>query len=170
MFRSTTRIALSCLILIGLSHQIEAAEIAVGKKAPDFEVMNIEGKSVKLSDWAGKKNLVVVFSRAHWCPFCMGQLKDLSKNYEAIQKKDAEILVVFREERDGTDGLKKSQSNSGANFPLLLDPNMKNTGDYSTTGFTTYIIDKDGKVAAILAGTKPKRPKAEEILKAIPRS
>ncbi|HUG18141.1 MAG TPA: hypothetical protein VMM56_04150 [Planctomycetaceae bacterium] len=45
---------------------------------------------------------------------------------------------------------------------------MKNTGNYSTTGFTTYIIGKDGKVTATLAGTKPKRPKAEEILKAIP--
>jgi peroxiredoxin len=168
MSGSPVQFVLSLVSLICFSLHLEAAEIAVGLKAPDFQVTNIEGKAVKLSDWVGQKNLVVVFSRASWCPYCMGQLKDLTKNYAAIQKKDAEILVVFREERDGSEGLKKSQSNSGAKFPLLLDLDKKNTADYSTTGFTTYVIGKDGNIAAILAGTKPKRPQAEEILKAIP--
>jgi peroxiredoxin len=145
----------------------EAGKIEEGSKAPDFKATNIEGKEVKLSDWVGQKQLVVVFSRAHWCPFCMGQLKDLQENYEEIQKAGGEVIVVFREERDGVEGLKKSQKVADAEFPLLLDLGAKSTEDYSTTGYTTYIIDKDGKVKKILAGTKPKRPKAETIIAAL---
>ena len=152
------------------ANSLQAEEVAVGKPAPDFKATDIDGKEVKLSDWVGKKQIVLVFSRAHWCPFCMGQLGDLSKNYEQIKKQDAEILVVFREERDGTEGLKKSQTSSKATFPLLLDLGNKQTPDYSTTGFTTYLIGKDGKIKSILAGTKPKRPKTKAVLEALEQS
>ena len=39
--------------------------VKVDTKAPEFELMNQDGKKVKLSDYSGK-NLVLVFSRAHW--------------------------------------------------------------------------------------------------------
>lgn len=160
-----TLLLLSAVTLF--SATAEAAKVAEGSKAPDFKATNLSGKEVKLSGFVGEKQLVVVFSRAHWCPFCMGQLKDLQKNYQDIRKAGGEVIVVFREERDGVDGLKKSQKVAGAEFPLLLDLGAKSTADYSTSGFTTYIIDKQGKVKKILAGTKPKRPKAAEILAAL---
>ena len=151
-------------LLTNLSH---ADEVKQGSKAPDFQATNIEGETVKLSDWVGEKKLVVVFSRAHWCPFCMGQLKDLSNHYEDISKAGGEVIVVFREEREGVEGLIKSQKTANAEFPLLLDLGAKETADYSTTGFTTYIIGKDGTVETILAGKKTKRPSAEAILEAV---
>lgn len=150
-----------------LAPTAEAGKLEEGAKAPDFKATDLEGKEVKLSDWVGKKQLVVVFSRAHWCPFCMGQLKNLQENYEDISKAGGEVIVVFREERDGVEGLMKSKKVAGAEFPLLLDLGAKNTADYSTSGFTTYIIDQEGKVKKILAGTKPKRPKAEAIIAAL---
>jgi len=160
------------LLLVGavaffVTTAAEAGKIEEGSQAPDFKATNLEGKEVKLSDWVGKKQLVVVFSRAHWCPFCMGQLKDLQKHYAEITKAGGEVIVVFREERDGVEGLEKSQKAANAEFPLLLDLGAKATPDYSTTGYTTYIIDKEGKVKKILAGTKPKRPKAEAIIAAL---
>ena len=167
MRRFTSRILAALALLTLVTPLASAKEVAIGKPAPDFKATNIEGKEVKLSDWIGKKQLVVVFSRAHWCPFCMGQLKDLAKHQKAIHEHDAEIIIVFREEKDGPDGLLKSQQISGAKFPLLLDLDKKSSGDYSTTGFTTYIIGKNGNVKEILAGTKPKRPKSEAILKAL---
>lgn len=38
-------------------------EISVGSKAQDFELTNVDGKRVKLSDYYGKKNVVLVFNR-----------------------------------------------------------------------------------------------------------
>ncbi|PHR95218.1 MAG: hypothetical protein COA78_30650 [Blastopirellula sp.] len=167
MLSTFIKTAFILLVLLGVSASASAAEVVEGKKAPDFSATDIKGKTVKLSDWIGKKNLVLVFSRASWCPYCMGQVADLSKNYDAIKKQDAEVLIVFREEREGAAGLKKSTRASKGKFPLLLDLKNKTTAAYSTTGYTTYIIGKDGNVKKILAGTKPKRPKTEAILKAL---
>jgi cytochrome oxidase Cu insertion factor (SCO1/SenC/PrrC family) len=40
--------------------------IKVGDKAPDFTLENMDGKRISLSDFAGKKNVVLVFYRGHW--------------------------------------------------------------------------------------------------------
>lgn len=40
--------------------------IKVGDKAPDFTLKNMDGKRISLSDFAGKKNVVLVFYRGHW--------------------------------------------------------------------------------------------------------
>jgi len=154
-------------ILSMITQRLVAKDVDVDTKAPDFKATNIEGETVKLSDWIGKKKLVVVFSRAHWCPFCMGQLKDISNHYEEITQAGGEVIVVFREEQEGVAGLKKSQKTASTEFPLLVDLGAKETADYSTTGFTTYILDKKGKVETILSGKKTKRPSAEDILAAL---
>ncbi|MDG2388966.1 MAG: peroxiredoxin family protein [Planctomycetaceae bacterium] len=151
-------------LLTNVSH---ADEVKQGDKAPDFKASNIEGETVKLSDWVGEKKMVVVFSRAHWCPFFMRQLKELSNHYEDISKAGGEVIVVFREDKDGAEGLKKSQKTGATKFPLLLDLGAKEIADYSTTGYTTYIIGKDGTVENILAGKKSKRPSAHAIIEAV---
>jgi cytochrome oxidase Cu insertion factor (SCO1/SenC/PrrC family) len=40
--------------------------IKVGQPAPDFTLPDINGKQVSLSDFRGKKNVVLVFYRGHW--------------------------------------------------------------------------------------------------------
>ena len=42
------------------------AKLKVGDDAPDFTAKGIEDESLSLSDFEGKKNVVVVFNRAHW--------------------------------------------------------------------------------------------------------
>lgn len=45
----------------------EAAKpVAAGEEAPDFELTNQAGETVKLSDFRGKQNVVLAFTRAHW--------------------------------------------------------------------------------------------------------
>jgi peroxiredoxin len=38
-------------------------EIILGSKAKDFELTDVDGNKVKLSDYQGKKNVVLVFNR-----------------------------------------------------------------------------------------------------------
>lgn len=162
-----TLLATAILLTTTSVNIVQAADLKVGDEAPDFELQGIGDAKVTLSSFEKKKNVVVVFSRAHWCPFCMGQLKQMAKSYEDIEATGTEVIVVFREERDGQDGLKKSQKASSATFPLVLDLGKKKTAQYSSDGYSTYIIDQSGKIAAIHTGTKAKRPKPESILKSL---
>lgn len=77
---------------------------------------------------------------------------------------DTEIIAVFREEQDGVEGLQKSISKTKATYPMLLDLKNKKTAAYSDRGFATYIVDQKGKIAAMLPGTKTKRPGPTAIL------
>ena len=40
--------------------------VKTGDKAPDFTLENMDGKRISLSDFHGKKNVVLVFYRGHW--------------------------------------------------------------------------------------------------------
>lgn len=40
--------------------------VKVGQPAPDFTLEDSDGKSITLSDYRGKKNIVLVFYRGHW--------------------------------------------------------------------------------------------------------
>jgi len=44
----------------------ELERVKVGDKAPDFTLENMDGKRIPLSDFQGKKNVVLVFYRGHW--------------------------------------------------------------------------------------------------------
>lgn len=91
----------------------------------------------------------------------------LQENYEQIQSLNAEVLAVFREEKLGVDGLIKSREKSGSEFPLLLDLGAERTAAYSQSGFHTYVIDRQGKILAILEGTVMKRATVEGVLEAL---
>ncbi|HUF68191.1 MAG TPA: peroxiredoxin family protein [Longimicrobiales bacterium] len=50
--------------------------VAVGSTAPDFTLAKFGGGTVTLSQFRGEKNVVLVFYRGYWCPYCIRQLSD----------------------------------------------------------------------------------------------
>ncbi len=44
----------------------DVERIKIGEPAPDFTLQNHNGKNISLSDYRGKKNVVLVFYRGHW--------------------------------------------------------------------------------------------------------
>jgi cytochrome oxidase Cu insertion factor (SCO1/SenC/PrrC family) len=44
----------------------DLSRIKVGQPAPDFTLENMDGKSIRLSDFRGKKSVVLVFYRGYW--------------------------------------------------------------------------------------------------------
>jgi len=169
------RIAVMLVLGLLVAHSIFLADseargeempgtIKEGEPAPDFSLEQDQSpKRVQLSNFAGKK-LVLVLSRANWCPFCMAQLNDLQAHYDRIQGENAEVLIVFREEATGIEGLKKIRMMTSATMPLALDLGGESTAPYSQEGFPTYLIDEQGLVIKVFSGTKEKRPSAESIL------
>ena len=55
-------------------------------------------------------------------------------------------------------------------FLLANDLGARKTSKYSNEGFATYIVDRNGKIAATMPGTKMRRPTPKKILKALKAS
>lgn len=113
--------------------------IKVGLKAPDFELETLEGKKVKLSDFAGKK--VMLNFWATWCPPCKAEMPHMQKFYEEAGDK-IQILAVNIDPKNNVAGFAEEMN---LHFPILLDKNDKVMKMYQILSIpTTYFIDEDG--------------------------
>ena len=73
----------------------------------------------------------------------MNQLGELGKNKDKFKEAGAEVIAVFREEKQGEDGLKKIKEKTKTTFTLGLDNGKEKTAMYSggRREFTGYVID-----------------------------
>jgi len=74
--------------------QATHAQPRVGEKAPDFRLAAAGGGEIGLSDYLGRKNLLLWFSKGLACPFCRRNMARLSQAYQQFQGCDAEILQI----------------------------------------------------------------------------
>ena len=69
-------------------------KIKVGQLAREFEVEDINGKSIALDDYTGKKLLLAFFRHAA-CPLCNLRVHQLIQNYPDLQNRGVNILAFF---------------------------------------------------------------------------
>ena len=68
--------------------------LIIGDQAPDFELVNQFGENVKLSDFRGKKNVVIVFYPLSFSGICTGELCELRDNFAAFEDASVELLAI----------------------------------------------------------------------------
>lgn len=68
--------------------------IEVGDKAPDFELKDNHGATVRLSDFRGAKNVVLLFYPFAFTGVCTGELCDLRDNLPRFSDRDTQVLAV----------------------------------------------------------------------------
>ncbi len=68
--------------------------ITVGKPAIDFELADTDGKSWRLSDFRGKKNVVLIWIFADWCPVCHNEFRELIELREQYETNDIEVVTI----------------------------------------------------------------------------
>lgn len=116
--------------------------ITIGKTAPDFELQDLSGKNVKLSDFRSK-NVVLNFW-ASWCPPCREEIPEFQRIYRENQDKIVVIGVNLQESKENAESFVKKL---GITFPILLDPNAQVKDMYNVfTQPVTYFIDANGKI------------------------
>lgn len=117
----------------------------MGNKAPDFALQNYDGKTVRLTDFAGKP--LVINSWAAWCPFCRKELVD----FAAAQKEFGNDVVIIAIDRaESRETAKKYTDELGVTNDMifLLDPSdsfYQSIGGFSMP--ETIFVDKDGNIA-----------------------
>ena len=93
----------------------------VGAKMPSFSLKDSNGKTVNSDDLLKQGNLVVVFYRGSWCPFCNLYLRNLQKNLAQIKAAGGNLVAVSVENPDNS--LSVSKKNE-LGFTVLSDPGL----------------------------------------------
>ena len=93
----------------------------VGAKMPDFNLKDANGKTVASRDLLKQGNLVVVFYRGSWCPFCNLYLRNLQKNIAQIKAAGGNLVAVSVENPDNSSSVAKKNE---LDFTVLSDPNL----------------------------------------------
>lgn len=136
------------------------AQLKEGMKAPAFEGIDQDGKTVKLSDFAGKK-VVLYFYPKDNTPGCTAEACNLRDNYSDLLKKGFAIVGVSM---DGEKSHKGFAGKYSLPFPLIADITKKIITDYGVwkekslygktflgIARTTFIIDETGTIEKIIS-------------------
>jgi peroxiredoxin len=68
--------------------------VEVGQEAPDFELKDQHGQSVRLSGFRGEKNVVLVFYPLAFSGVCSGELCAMRDDFPEVGRDDVELLTV----------------------------------------------------------------------------
>jgi peroxiredoxin len=147
--------------------------IQVGDSAPDFELKDQHGTSVKLSDFRGKKNVVLVFYPLAFSGICTGELCSIRDELPTLGGDDVQVVAVSV---DSMFAHRAWAEQENYEFPLLSD--FWPHGDVAKTygifneeaGLATrgtFIIDKTGVVQWKVENAIPDARDLDEYRKAL---
>jgi len=146
--------------------------IAVGQTAPDFTLKNQYDKEVKLSDFKGKKNVVLMFYPLDWSPTCTQEHVCFVNDMKKFDTLDAEVLGISV---DSAWSHKAYAEKMGIKYSLLADFQPRGAmaerygvflPDKGITGRAIVIVNKDGKVAWVKNYDIPVVPDVTEVASA----
>jgi peroxiredoxin len=126
------------------------AEVKAGDAAPDFTLKDQDGKDVKLSSFAGKKNVLLAFYPHDFSGGCTTQMKCFEKELKKVQSYDFAVLGISV---DPVESHARFATQLGVQFRLLADTDLAVAKLYDVAaaagGYaarSAFVVDKEGKV------------------------
>lgn len=179
-------------ILFAQQETVYPEGLKLGDTAPDFSGLDQHGNKYSLSDALKKGDVVMLFYRGQWCPYCKKQLSHFSDSLQQVVAKGASLLAITPETAAN---VKKTVEKTNANFSVVEDKGLaimkayqvsfavdeKTVLKYKGYGIdfdkangenganlpvpATYIIGKDKKIKFVFFNTDyKKRVSVQEIL------
>jgi peroxiredoxin Q/BCP len=167
--RALLTVGLLAVMAAGIGAQ--GTELKVGDQAPNFKLQATDGKTYQLSDFKGKKAVVVAWFPKAATLGCTIECKSLAENGDKIRMYDVAYFMASVDPL--ADNVKFAKATSietagqkidkkEADFPILSDPDKavaKSYGVLAANGAVanrwTFYIDKDGKISYIEKAVKP---------------
>jgi peroxiredoxin len=147
--------------------------ISVGAAAPDFVLKDQSQKEVKLSDFQGKKNVVIVFYPLDWSPVCTNEHACFVNDMKRFEQLDAQVLGISV---DSAWSHKAFAEKMGIHYPLLADFQPRGAvgekfgvylAEKGITGRAIAIVDPSGIIAWFKNYDIPALPDLKEVADAL---
>jgi peroxiredoxin Q/BCP len=139
-------------LLVSSALFVSAAELKVGDNAPNFELKGSDGKTYQLSDFKGKKPVVIAWFPKAFTGGCTKECKAMKEQGDEIRKYD---VAYFTASVDDAEQNKKFAESLNLDYPILSDPTKETAKAYGVLNERgmanrwTFYIDKNGKIAHI---------------------
>ncbi len=135
---------------LGLFALVLQAPLFAQTVAPPWELKDVDGKTVKLSDFKGK--VVVLNFWATWCPPCLAEIPSFMKLQDAYSKQGV-TFVGISVDQGGPQVVANFVKKKKINYPIVLgDPDIAEK--YAATDGIpdTFVIDRKGNITASFMG------------------
>lgn len=149
-----TLIAVAALAVTPLA--LAGEPLKVGDQAPAFSLPSSQGKTVSLSDYAGKQTLVVAFFPKAFTGGCTKEMTSYGEQFKSFTTEGAHVVGVSM---DNIEEQTKFAQSLKLPFDLLSDEKGAATeafgvksdkGPYANR--VTFVIDKGGKITEVISG------------------
>ncbi len=147
----------------------------VGDAAPDFELASHRGGQVTLSNFRGKKQVVIAFHPLAWTPVCANQMKSYEAEQDWFHQHDTHVLGISVDAVPSK--VEWGKSLGGISFDLLSDfhPHgaVAEVYDVAREGGISeraiFVVNKSGKITFAKVYDIPALPDNTEVRRAIER-
>jgi len=144
------RSAALALLLLLVPLAARAADLKAGDPAPDFALQSSAGRTVRFTDYAGKKAFVLAWFPKAFTGGCTEELGSLRDAQAELAKYDVDVFMVSMDPPEKNADFAKSQK---AQLVLLSDPKGEVAASYGVAALGgmyakrwTFYVDKDGTV------------------------
>lgn len=147
IIRTVVLILLVVAIIFAITTRDKSKVLAVGDVAPDFELVDLEGDKVRLSDYKGEGVFLNFWGT--WCPPCKKEMPYMENMYKEFEEKGVHVLAVNIKQSKFTVETFRDQYN--LSFPMVIDKDESVRRAYDVLPLpTTIMINKDGIIEDII--------------------
>lgn len=147
VIRTLVLLLLASAIIFSIVSKDKVKVLAVGDKAPDFELVDLDGNTHRLSDYKGQGVFLNFWGT--WCGPCKTEMPYMEHQYNEFKEKGVQVLAINIAESNLK--VESFKDQYGLSFPIAIDKNGSVKEAYNIVPLpTTFLINEEGEIEQII--------------------